>query len=138
MENRTKSNEIKKRWKIKNRDSYLAQQRMYAIERYKENIEHLREKERSSKRRLQKNKWVKKNTEYLKQKNKEYYKKNKFKFKARRLLNDAIKRGQVMRAEICSKCSSSLKIEGHHENYDKPFEVIWLCERCHKEHHRKY
>ena len=62
LENRTKSNEIKKRWKIKNRDSYLAQQRMYAIERYKENIEHLREKERSSKRRLQKNKWVKKNT----------------------------------------------------------------------------
>jgi hypothetical protein len=35
----------------------------------------------------------------------------------------------------CQVCGSE-KAERHHENYDKPLEIIWLCRPCHTTHHR--
>ncbi len=35
---------------------------------------------------------------------------------------------------ICNRESDS--IHGHHPNYDKPFEVIWCCPKCHGKLHR--
>lgn len=23
----------------------------------------------------------------------------------------------------------------HHEDYDKPLDIVWMCKRCHVEHH---
>jgi ribosomal protein S27AE len=51
-------------------------------------------------------------------------------------LQNAVKRGEVIRQERCSKCASLEKIEAHHDDYNKPLEVRWLCEKCHKEWHR--
>lgn len=34
----------------------------------------------------------------------------------------------------CERCGS-LKADRHHENYDKPLEIVWLCRRCHGQHH---
>lgn len=36
----------------------------------------------------------------------------------------------------CEKCGSE-KVEKHHEDYDKPLEVIWLCRPCHLDLHQK-
>lgn len=38
------------------------------------------------------------------------------------------------RCAICGNRSSV--IHGHHEDYNKPFEVIWCCPVCHKELHK--
>lgn len=56
---------------------------------------------------------------------------NPEKVKAHDLLEKAIERGTIKRPEICSKCGRKTKIEGHHSDYSKPLEVIWLCHRCH-------
>jgi len=32
---------------------------------------------------------------------------------------------------ICSLCSSTKFIQGHHMDYSKPLEVIWCCSACH-------
>lgn len=35
----------------------------------------------------------------------------------------------------CIRCGA--KAHGHHENYDKPLEVIWLCPQHHKDRHKE-
>jgi len=50
-----------------------------------------------------------------------------------------IRKGNIKRPHYCSKCGKfGLRIEGHHEDYDKPLEVIWLCRACHRKEHRRY
>lgn len=51
---------------------------------------------------------------------------------ARNSVNYAIKKGYLKRG-ACDKCGSIEKIEGHHEDYSKPLEVIWLCKKHHVE-----
>lgn len=44
----------------------------------------------------------------------------------------AIKRGDMVRASHCSDCGvTDCKVEGHHDDYDQPLVVRWLCKRCH-------
>ena len=50
-------------------------------------------------------------------------------------LNIAIKNGVINRPLCCTLCSSSKRIQAHHEDYNKPLDVIWLCEQCHKKIH---
>lgn len=35
-------------------------------------------------------------------------------------------------------CGENTKAHGHHEDYNKPLEVIWMCAKCHLYHHQKY
>lgn len=45
-------------------------------------------------------------------------------------------RGTVIRPGACSRCGlSDRRIEAHHPDYSKPFEVVWLCSRCHGAEH---
>jgi hypothetical protein len=53
-------------------------------------------------------------------------------------LQYAVKIGKIKKPTTCSVCNKvSSKINGHHENYNKPFEVIWLCNGCHQKLHNK-
>lgn len=40
------------------------------------------------------------------------------------------RRGKLV-PEPCLSCGSTVKVEMHHRDYDKPLEVMWLCRRCH-------
>lgn len=53
---------------------------------------------------------------------------------ARSALKRAIKSGKVIR-KPCSKCGGE-KSQGHHEDYSRPLDVVWLCRNCHSEIHR--
>jgi hypothetical protein len=37
----------------------------------------------------------------------------------------------------CERCGSREHIHAHHEDYNKPLEVIWLCRPCHRALHRE-
>lgn len=50
---------------------------------------------------------------------------------ARAYLNTYVKRGKVIKG-VCIKCGAC-EVEGHHEDYTKPLEVIWLCKLHHME-----
>lgn len=41
----------------------------------------------------------------------------------------AVKRG-VVKKEAC-RCCGCFESQAHHEDYSKPFEIIWLCKKCH-------
>lgn len=40
-----------------------------------------------------------------------------------------------LKSNPCIKCGA--KAHGHHENYDKPLEVVWLCPLHHKARHKE-
>ncbi len=46
----------------------------------------------------------------------------------------AVKTGKLIKSDVCNKCGRSDKqIEGHHEDYNKPLEILWICQGCHKQ-----
>jgi hypothetical protein len=62
--------------------------------------------------------------------------KNK-KYLARKKLNNALKRGAINKPNKCNGCGKETKVTAHHENYEKPLDVEWLCYECHGKKHRK-
>lgn len=61
-----------------------------------------------------------------------YVRKHPEKYKCRMILLNAIRDGKIKRKKKCENCGiTGVRIEGHHEDYRKPFEVIWLCTGCH-------
>jgi len=65
------------------------------------------------------------------------YRKNNFeKCRAHDKIKYAIKKGKIKKSEKCEFCGEKEKLHGHHENYEKPLEVIWLCSRCHVAIHK--
>jgi len=55
---------------------------------------------------------------------------------ARNALNNAVKRGDVAKPLVCELCSKKLRLSGHHDDYSRPLDVVWLCHSCHGEKHR--
>ena len=45
----------------------------------------------------------------------------------------AVRRGDLIK-KPCPKCGKK-KVEGHHHDYNKPFEVLWLCNKHHRQLH---
>ena len=52
-----------------------------------------------------------------------------------RQVSIAIKNGILVR-QPCERCGAE-KTEAHHEDYDKPLDVMWLCTICHKQRHKE-
>ena len=67
----------------------------------------------------------------------EWYQNHPEKMKATSKLNYAIKKGIITRPEVCENCKQKpdKTLHGHHEDYNKPLEVIWLCHACHIAYH---
>ena len=67
---------------------------------------------------------------------KNYRQNNPIKNRARALVNYAIRVGHMSK-QPCSICGTTLMLEAHHSDYDKPLEVIWFCHIHHQEWHKK-
>lgn len=59
------------------------------------------------------------------------------KHRAKQAVNNAIRDGRLVRPKHCQECGATGKIHGHHPDYSKPLEVMWLCVQCHGLQHRK-
>jgi hypothetical protein len=56
--------------------------------------------------------------------------------RARRMVQDALRSGRLVR-QSCEVCGDS-DAHGHHDDYDQPLDVRWLCRVHHDEHHVKH
>ena len=57
--------------------------------------------------------------------------------KANTMVGNAI-RDKKLTTQPCAWCGTENNVHGHHESYDKPLDVIWLCAKHHKAvHHGK-
>lgn len=65
--------------------------------------------------------------------------------RARLAVLNAINKGVLVRPDRCERCKNipdpmsngTTSIQGHHPDYSKPLEVVWLCHTCHVEEHRR-
>ena len=62
-------------------------------------------------------------------------KEDKRRSQCHRAVSKAIKSGELVRKN-CEKCENENSL-AHHENYDKPLMVNWLCQPCHKQRHKE-
>lgn len=67
---------------------------------------------------------------------------NPEKHRARKRLSAAVKSGRIIKPGACDRCGAvarsgpqdwrhPLRLEAHHDNYDEPLIVRWLCPACH-------
>ncbi len=66
---------------------------------------------------------------------KEYAAKYPERIAAKAAIKAAIQAGDLIRGS-CFACLSTENVQGHHEDYSKPFDVIWFCSSCHRTYHR--
>lgn len=66
-------------------------------------------------------------------------KRDPIKERARRMAREAVRSGKIIKPNACETCKKVMdkrKIHGHHRDYGKPLDVVFLCSICHaKEHH---
>lgn len=56
-----------------------------------------------------------------------------------RIYKSALQRGELVKASACAWCGAEeCPIDGHHPDYARPLMVVWLCQPCHRRHHREY
>lgn len=80
--------------------------------------------------------WMKRHPGYKTLVMRRYAAANPEKRKAQRSANKAVRQGRLIRPNQCSSCGKSCVPEGHHPDYSKRLEVIWVCIECHREIHR--
>jgi hypothetical protein len=118
-------------WQKKNREKRLQQSRNW----YARNLEKAREMSlESTKRYLQTDKGKQK----ARERSKNWDKDNIVKRRVHDKTMYAVKTKKINRPNNCSKCFKSCTPHAHHEDYEKPYEVIWLCAFCHFKLHHKH
>lgn len=60
---------------------------------------------------------------------------NPSKIRAHCEVKRAIQDGILKRPATCQACPSQRRIHAHHDDYDEPLSVIWLCQVCHSARH---
>ena len=115
--------EYKKNYYLKNKDKFIK-----AFLKWKSNPDN-EKKHREWDKRYQKLKREKFPKQKLQQ-TKEYYELNPEIYKAHKLFQKALRNGKIIKkpCEICKEENS----QGHHPDYNKPLEVVWLCPSHHK------
>ncbi len=107
-----------------------------------------KEKCNKEKRQITRRAYRKKSAEKIKlwrtnnkEKQREYFKKwseNHWKqFLSGKTLLYHVKVGNIIKRHSCEICHNG-PTEGHHDDYLKPLDVIWLCKRCHAYLHSQY
>lgn len=83
-------------------------------------------------------KWREENKDHIKFEMQKKYSTNPYYQKMKKvhfLTNQAIRKGEILRRS-CVICGEK-KAQAHHCDYNKPFDITWLCKKCHTEWHKK-
>jgi len=118
-----------------NRDERLKKDReWYAKNRLKIALRRKKERQnpiKKAKNRIRMREWRKNNRHKFNLSVKKWQLANRHKTNAHARIHWAVEKGKINRSEYCEECMKFCKTEGHHEDYSKKLDVIWLCRSCH-------
>lgn len=124
-----------KEYRLKNRDRLLKKSREYYLENkdkfrsYRENkkVDNRNKVNENTRkyRRTERGRIVRRNIED------KYRKIHPERHEASKLIRNLVKSKIIIKPSNCSKCNMECLTEGHHNDYSKPLEVIWVCHSCH-------
>ena len=138
---KTVESEMKKIYYKANKERISERKKVFYQKHKKELREKTRQYARSDVGRENNNRAVRKyysiNKEKIIRRGKLLNSNNPEKYTARYTISSAIKLGKIIRPEICQSCGKTGRIEAHHSDYSKIFNVDWLCTKCHGKEHRK-
>ena len=80
--------------------------------------------------------WQQTCTEKLNKRKRAWQLTNPKKAMAVRMISHAIRDGKLVRG-TCEVCGTDINVHGHHDDYEKPLEVRWLCAKHHHALHRE-
>lgn len=66
-----------------------------------------------------------------------YRQENPEKYRARSAVSNALRGGRLTKPDYCSSCGAKAVLHGHHDDYSRPLDVVWLCTLCHKARHKE-
>lgn len=58
-------------------------------------------------------------------------------YRAQNAVNNAIRDGKLKKLP-CAMCGSQENVQGHHKDYSKALDVVWLCAKCHHRVHATF
>ena len=105
-------------YKAENREKYLARKRKYNKEHKEERLQYKRDHYSGI-------------TASMREKLNAWKRNNREKVLAHKKVYNAIKSGKIVRMP-CEICGITTAVQDHHEDYTKPLDVIWLCQKHHK------
>jgi hypothetical protein len=56
---------------------------------------------------------------------------NLYRIVCQREIQSMVRSGKILRPSACQLCGKECRTVGHHPDYSKPKEVIWVCRSCH-------
>ena len=105
-----------------------------AVKNYRKNVEHYAEYERNRSqlphRKEAARKYAESHPKAVAAAKRRWVEKNKNKKIAEYTVTNAVRDGRLVKMP-CICCGSTTRVHGHHEDYTKPLEVMWLCPKHH-------
>jgi len=137
--NKKRISELKRKWNlkpinIKKKNEYMKEynQKLGVKKHRKEYNEEWRS---NNKEKLKEYRELTEVKESHNKRQKHYRSQNPEKIKAQNMASYYLK---IPKGQLCVRCNKRLAKHKHHEDYNKPLEVIFVCDSCHKQIHNTY
>lgn len=122
--------EYDKRYNEKHREEIKARRRLYMREWRKNNLDKIIASDIKWRQK-------KENKNTIKECQHQWKINNKEKYIAQKKLTNRVYLGIIIKPPTCEHCGKVTLLHGHHNDYNKPFDVVWLCPSCHGQMHRR-
>ena len=132
--------EYMKEYRANNKEKIRKNKKKYDEEKKEEikeyNKKHYEENEEYNKEYYLKNrdKILEKNGEWKKNnknKHSNYVLKSNLKNPTHLKARNLARQITIPKGKLCVECNKELAVEKHHEDYDKPLKVVFVCKKCH-------
>ena len=58
-------------------------------------------------------------------------------YKAQNMVNNAVRDKKLTKPSDCQICGKMCRVVAHHRDYSKPLDVLWVCQKCHRDLHHE-